>query len=525
MQGTARHNSYACPSCGHQGRYPHELALEGPPRHRLFAIEFHCARCKPRHSGRFFKPPDPADLARITKAAKRLLTEDVMIPDDPVADGAETKRLHRWGYYRFRDLFNERQLLGLGLLTRRIREVEDGPVREALATVFSDTLRYQNMLCRYDTMALKCQDIFSVHGFPVGLMQCENNLLGITGIGSGGFRHFVEKYDRAKAYCEEPFETVFSPSGRKRLLPIGGERIVAAFVDRVPPASQERLAWLKAGSVEDLALPEDCFDGVFTDPPYYDNVQYAELMDFCYVWLRQILRDKVPEFRVPSTRTDRELTGNETLGRGLEFFTEGLSRVFCLAARALKQGAPFAFTYHHNDLEAYAPVCVALLDAGLLCTAVLPAPAEMAASLHINGTESSTVDSVIIARRERSSFPDTLMNSGALERALIEDAAQLAAANLRVTRGDLTCLALGLVMASANRQLLPNWKSGRSVAEKLAQVQTLLMSIAEAVSLEGIIDRVHAQTPQSTRRGPQLVLFGDAVALQKGKARKGSDGR
>ena len=34
----------------------------------------------------------------------------------------------------------------------------------ALATVFSDILHYQNMLCRYDTYALKCQDIFSVHG-------------------------------------------------------------------------------------------------------------------------------------------------------------------------------------------------------------------------------------------------------------------------------------------------------------------------------------------------------------------------
>lgn len=30
------------------------------------------------------------------------------------------------------------------------------------------------------------------------------------------------------------------------------------------------------------------FDGIFTDPPYFGNVQYAELMDFCYVWLRKL---------------------------------------------------------------------------------------------------------------------------------------------------------------------------------------------------------------------------------------------
>src|SRR5207237_7699065 len=122
-------------------------------------------------------------------------------------EGDETRRLHRWGYQNYREMFNERQLLGLGTLLERILKVPEAPVRHALLTVFSDSLRYQNMLCRYDTYALKCQDIFSVHGFPVGLVQCENNLLGIPGVGPGGFRHFVEKYVRAKTYCAQPFET------------------------------------------------------------------------------------------------------------------------------------------------------------------------------------------------------------------------------------------------------------------------------------------------------------------------------
>ena len=48
-------------------------------------------------------------------------------------------------------------------------------MRHALATNLSDLLRYQNMLCRYDTTALKSLDIFSVHGFPgrVGAMRIE----------------------------------------------------------------------------------------------------------------------------------------------------------------------------------------------------------------------------------------------------------------------------------------------------------------------------------------------------------------
>jgi adenine-specific DNA methylase len=101
--------------------------------------------------------------------------------------GDETDRLHRWGYGYYREMFNERQLLGLGSLLRRICQIGDTETRYALLTVFSDCLRYQNMLCRYDTYALKCQDIFSVHGFPVGLVRCEHNLLGIPHIGSEDF--------------------------------------------------------------------------------------------------------------------------------------------------------------------------------------------------------------------------------------------------------------------------------------------------------------------------------------------------
>src|SRR5207302_614527 len=106
-------------------------------------------------------------------------------------------------------------------------------------------------------------------------------------------------------------------------------------------------------------------------------VQYAELMDFCFVWLRLGLKTDFAEFERSTTRTLKELTGNLTLGRGLEQFTNGMSVIFRHYAAALKPGAPFVFTYHHNDPEAYIPLVVAILDAGMICTATLPVAAEM----------------------------------------------------------------------------------------------------------------------------------------------------
>ena len=81
-----------------------------------------------------------------------------------------------------------------------------------------------------------------------------------------------------------------------------------------------------------------------TDPPYFSNVQYAELMDFCYVWLRRLVGDTIAAFRPPSTRHASELTGNATMERDVRHFTTGLAEVFCRLSQALKPGAPFACT-------------------------------------------------------------------------------------------------------------------------------------------------------------------------------------
>ncbi|NLG83871.1 MAG: hypothetical protein GX493_04515 [Firmicutes bacterium] len=76
----------------------------------------------------------------------------------------------------------------------------------------------------------------------------------------------------------------------------------------------------------------------------------------------------------------------------------GLAEVFKRMRVALKPGRPLVFTYHHKAIEAYYPIAVALLDAGLVCSASFPCPAEMGASIHINGTASSIVDTVFVCR-------------------------------------------------------------------------------------------------------------------------------
>lgn len=485
VNGVARRNKIECHNCGSSCTYPPSNPV-GPLKHRMWAIEYHCEECRPHHKGRFFKKPDKEDLHKYYMAQEHLrrLDSELPIPDEKIPLGDETRRLHRWGYTNFREMFNDRQLLGLGLLLRRIMNVEETEVRHALLTVFSDFLRYQNMLCRYDTYALKCQDIFSVHGFPVGLVQCENSLLGIPKTGAGAFRHFIEKYLRAKRYCLGPFETRFVGS-KKEIVPIIGERIEAKFVRTFPNNKEAREANIKATPATDMPLRPNSLDGVFTDPPYFDNVQYAELMDFCFAWLRIGLGREFDAFKKATTRARAELTGNITMNRGLGDFTRGLSEVFCHYAAALKPAAPFVFTYHHNDPTAYVPVVVAILDAGLDCTATLPVPAEMGASLHIARSKSSVLDTVFVCRKIQSKASRLTM-----EEQLRKDQGLLHAAQLKVSEGDLRCLLAGHIARTAINKLRKDWDLALPLEERMSLAQKQINRIGEEIQIPTLIARL-----------------------------------
>ncbi len=498
VEGTVKRGKCACRGCGKP------FAVPGPkpsvPRHRVWALEYNCARCYGGLEGRQFKTPDDDDLARIASATERLAKceADLALPEDPIPSGDETDRLHRWGYQRYRQMFGPRQLLVLGLLRRAIRAEAVGEVRDALLTVFSDILRYNNMLCRYDTYALKCQDIFSVHGFPVGLVQCENNPLGIPGIGSGGFRHFIEKYLRAKQYCEQPFE-VRVTKGKKEFVDMAGESIgVGARLAKKKPG---KTVSLRCEPAQSTAIAPNSLDGVFTDPPYFANVQYAELIDFCYVWLRDTVGSHAGVFDGATTRSSHEATGNANQGRGIEEFTSALSAVFVQFAGGLKPGRPFVFTYHHNDPAAYAPLIVATLDAGLACSDVLPAAAEMSASLHISGTNSSVLDSVFVCR-SRDSIPAVLdaptTEPGLFGPALAfverlrHDIAAVAAGGVRIGLGDIRCVGSGLVAKTAARGLASGWRSDLPVSVKLRTAETAIDVASRAVHFEDAVGKVLA---------------------------------
>lgn len=507
---TASRGKTRCLHCDTPITYPNGKNLG----HRLFAMEYFLPEALPKgqRKGRLFKSPDEEDLAKFASLEKRAKTEKWQcVPEDAIPKGDESERLHRWGYHHYRELFNSRQLLGLELSCRWIAKVEDTAIREALATNLSDLLRYQNMLCRYDAMALKSLDIFSVHGFPVGLIQCESNLLGIEGprgapVGSGGWLNITAKFKKAKAYCVRPFE-IRHDGKKKQEVAITGEWIGTYRNGTQPPETRE--VNLRCGDSSEMN-GDVTYQAVFTDPPYFGNVQYAELMDFCYVWLRKLAGGERPEFASPTTRNAAELTGNVNMGRDLAHFTEGLARTFLRAAERLETGRPLAFTYHHNKLEAYIPLAVGILDAGLTCSASLPCPAEMGASIHINGTGSSIIDTVFVCRATGAVPRKWLVESPSEVAELVQDEVdQLADAGLKATQGDIRCIVHGHLTRLAVWDLRREWNASLAIALKMNAVREWL---ARFGGLNGVLDAMKNGFQQAS---PKQVWLLDGMVCEE----------
>ena len=220
------------------------------------------------------------------------------------------------------------------------------------------------------------------------------------------------------------------------------------------------------------------------------------------------MRPECPYFRKETTRDSDELTGNLTMERGLPHFAAGLSQVFAKFANALKPGRPFVFTYHHNDLNAYYPVAVAVLDAGLTCTATIPCPAEMGASIHINGTGSSVIDSVFVCRAAAlASIGEQPGTPEEVAEAVASDLAQLRQAGLQVTEGDRRCISFGHIIGLVVRRLTGSWDKSLSIDDKLRRIaqMTDASDVLKAIRTRNSDGWAVSGSPSSAGTGAELA--------------------
>jgi len=159
-------------------------------------------------------------------------------------------------------------------------------------------------------------------------------------------------------------------------------------------------------SATELPYPDNYFDAVFTDPPYYNNVPYADLSDFFYVWLKRSLGDLYPElFSTPLTPKSKEICEMKSWDpqryyyKDKQFFEEMLKKAFQEIYRVLKPNCIAVIVYTHKSTSGWETMINSLLDSGLVPTASWPIDTEMRARLRAQDSAALASSIYIVCRK------------------------------------------------------------------------------------------------------------------------------
>ncbi|HDN73833.1 MAG TPA: hypothetical protein ENG16_02260 [Archaeoglobus sp.] len=156
-------------------------------------------------------------------------------------------------------------------------------------------------------------------------------------------------------------------------------------------------------SATELPFPDNYFDAVFTDPPYYDNVPYSYLSDFFYVWLKRAIGDLHPElFSTPLTPKSKEIvayTNNRGWDEAKEHFENMLRQSFKEMHRILKPNGIAVIVYAHKTTSGWETLINSLLDSGLVITASWPINTEMKTRLRTKESAALASSIYIVARK------------------------------------------------------------------------------------------------------------------------------
>lgn len=439
-----------------------------PPAHRLYAM----LALRP-NGEKVYLAPRPEDRALYAEAESRLDELDLPLPTLAVRPGHNTAQARGYNYFHWRDFFNARQLLCLGLLLREILHIRDRPVQEQMLCLFSSTLEFNNLFCSYKgegTGAVR--HMFSHHILKPERMPLENSVWG-TDKSSGTFSTlFRSRLLPAKRYLDAPFELEIQRNlfgercGTRRTLASTPLKPVRVDTWDELQASTQAIMILNGDSAS-LPLPDASVDAVVTDPPYFDFVHYSELSDFFFAWLSPALADRYPWMRRPNCSDAGEVQHKDPRS-----FARQLRRILAECRRVLKPAGLLAFSFHHSRPEGWAAIYEAIEGAGLVVAASHPVHAELRVSSPKSvAKDPISLDAILVCRRRESSVTEGLPACSPLQRA-DELAADFETSNVYLSRGDRFVIAAAQTLVDERRRVLPY----DDILARLSRLQNEIMA-------------------------------------------------
>lgn len=384
---------------------------------------------------RGYRAPRPEDdvsamvRAKLEEKLPEWEARDI-VPTEAIPEGLKTEEPKRYGMTYWRNLFSSRQLLGHGTSVEVFRELLEeeqanpgfSEVNKAafgyLAISLDKMLNYNSRMSVWMPTREVVANTFNRHDFAFCWSHAEMAPL-IVGL---GYDWAIEQTGK----CIKELVALVRPDAKKGLARKSGKGkktvtetsnsasktnsntaeiylpLLQASAFSPPPVT------VTCSSADSLLHVEDgSIDVVVMDPPYYDNVMYAELSDFFYVWLKRTAGYVYPElFRRTLTDKENEAVANPAKYRGQKGakvlasrdYRDRMAAIFAECRRVLKDDGIMTLMFTHKATGAWDALTKGLLEAGFVITASWPINTEAEGSLHIKDKSAANSTIFLVCR-------------------------------------------------------------------------------------------------------------------------------
>lgn len=359
--------------------------------------------------GRLYIAPDEAQISSAN------VQRPESYPDGLIATNPRDIRSHHYGMDYFSDLFTNRQLTALTTFSALVGEAQKRTEADAvaaglpddgqgldeggtgaraygeavgvyLANLVDQLANHNSSICSWHTGNTQLRNVFARQAIPMTWDYAESNpFCNSSGCFDNLFTRMVEAFTGLPCH--------------------GAISGVARQFDAQSDNGMRNIV-------------------VSTDPPYYDNIGYADLSDFFYVWLRQSLRRTYPRlFSTMLVPKHEELVATpyrESRGKdgARDFFEEGMFSTFKQICKYACDDVPvtiyYAFkqseTESTNDVESTAStgwetMLSAIIRAGFSITGTWPIRTEMGSRMIASGTNALASSIVLVCRKRSDDAP------------------------------------------------------------------------------------------------------------------------
>lgn len=353
-----------------------------------------------------FREATSLDLAALEGAESSMAEvaarwwQENIIPAERFPSVASDMRPHYYGMGKWSKFFAPRQLLVMGTAVEELRNLEpelrrnlDEGQAEAvltyLAAALDKMITYNNISSRWHSGRGVVAQIFDRHDFSFKWSFTEFD--GAHNLLPWAVDQVVDAY-RGIADLIEPSRQVFFPAR---------------------PETASELVEVRNGDAADLSLPDGSVHAVVMDPPYYDNVQYAELSDFFYVWLKRTAGHLYPEFfdaeltdkeseavANPARFSDFAMTPKEAKQLARQDYEAKMTNIFAEAHRVLRDDGVLTVMFNHKKTEAWDALGMSLIRGGFEILSTWPIHTESEHSLH-QAKKAASASTILLTCRKR----------------------------------------------------------------------------------------------------------------------------